>query len=154
MSTSRIAPSKLAGAIGRQVNRDFLGKEREDCYIPIHRLVVDEIHVMPGAGSCTQLKILCGYSPSFVWLLTGTPISKSMDDLKGGAWLLGHWKHGLKLEGHEPNRRTSDLLKQLMIRHTMEQRLGSGDKALALPDATTETVWLDMSADESEARVM
>jgi SNF2 family DNA or RNA helicase len=149
LTTKDLAPSRLARAVGHHMKKDELDRDRGDCYLPIHRLVVDEIHVLPAPESTTHLKALCGYSPSFVWLLTGTPISKSMGDLKGGALLLGHWSHGLKLSAHRtPKREVADLLKQLMIRHTMEQRLGSGDKALALPDATTETVWLDMSADE------
>ena len=116
----------------------------------IHRLIIDEVHLLPSATSSTFRDIMRAYAPSFVWCVTGTPVSKSMDDLKGAAVMLGHWSNGLRLVDHDPspNRQTADLLKQLMIRHTMEQRLGSGDKALALPDATTETVWLDMSADE------
>ena len=96
------------------MKKDELDRDRDDCYLPIHRLVVDESHVLPAAETTTHLKVLCGYSPSFVWLLTGTPISKSMGDLKGGAWLLGHWSHGLKLSAHRnPKREVADLLKQV-----------------------------------------
>lgn len=133
---------------------DFLFEDSDSRIspLPIFRTIIDESHLIPRPGTKTHMKLLMTLRTTNLWLVTGTPISRSYDDLKGGAYLLGHWTTGLKLSQF----RTADAsaiggtvaaLQRLMIRHTMEQRIG-GQAALSLPEADVETVLLDMSADE------
>ena len=122
---------------------------------PIHRLIIDESHQLPRPGGHTQHTLL-GYHARCIWLCTGTPLSRSVDDLKAGAMLLGHVRgngQDLFLE-RAPLVHCESLgstlvakLRRLMIRHSKSQRIG-GEVALALPESDTSTVWLDFSVHE------
>jgi len=126
---------------------------------PIHRLVIDEAHALGGPHTKTVRKLRT-IGARNVWLLSGTPLSSSVDDLKTGAVLLGHAGHGLNLfnvrvgglnlreeligTARFDNEALVAKLKKVMIRHTKTMRIG-GEVALALPEADTLTVWLTMT---------
>ena len=65
----------------------------------VHRLVVDESHLLAESGSTTHSKLgtLSQYQASFVWLVTGTPFTSSLTQLTNQARLLGQWLDGVKL---------------------------------------------------------
>ena len=65
----------------------------------VHRLVVDEAHLLAESGSTTHSKLgtLSQYQASFVWLVTGTPFTSSLTQLTNQARLLGQWLDGVKL---------------------------------------------------------
>ena len=118
-----------------------------DNFIRVHRLIIDECHGRDAIGNAvTSLR-----GPQCAWGVTGTPLSSSVNDLKKMAQLLGHWHGGLQLEQYAVDNalrpQLADVLKQLMIRHTKSQRIG-GLAALALPEAASETVWVEMSPSE------
>ena len=135
-----------------------------------HRLIVDESHLyeqgaLPKMPATKFLPHIPGHSSAYdakcVWMVTGTPFSHSLEQLKVQAKALGHWSAGLKIgdmhdqfifspersEQIHGNQWFADQLKKVMIRHTKRQRI-HGEAALSLPDADVETVWLTMSADE------
>ena len=134
---------------------------------PIHRLMIDESHLL-GRECTTSFKLLFGYHARNIWLVTATPLSRSVDDLKTTAVLLGHTGKCLGGHGHGQDLVRLDnnamlvkhtmvdglgdalvsKLRRLMIRHTKSQRIG-GELALALPESDTCTIWLDFSAEES-----
>ena len=150
----------------------------------IHRLIIDESHLYekgsdPKLPATKTMGTFCsnGYLPRFIWCVTGTPFSNSLDQLETQARMLGHWNHGLRLKGlvsraknlkpgvaggyvgarghgedgvGPSNQEVADELKLLMIRHSKSQRIG-GEAALSLPDADVATVWLTMSEDERAA---
>ena len=69
--------------------------------VKFHRLVVDESHLLEqsGAGTmCGQADSLIKYQTSNVWLVTGTPFSTSLNQLKYQACVLGHSLDGLQLK--------------------------------------------------------
>ena len=143
----------------------------------IHRLIVDESHLLGGKSWKAQQGKLLRVPANHVWCVTGTPFSAGLPDLDYQARLLGHWSDGMhlsvKMKGVNkisemsqaqlaqymlPGGSMSSIgklsseelvaeLRTLMIRHVKAQRIG-GEVALALPDASSETVWLQMSADE------
>jgi len=130
--------------------------------VHFHRMVVDEAHLLELHGVGTmggKADTLNRYNTNNLWLVTGTPFSTSLSQLKTQANLLGHAYHGLKVaETWERAHRHDDKLimdnpdvverlKKLMIKHSKSQRIG-GEVALALPETDAETVWLDMSPDE------
>ena len=103
---------------------------------PIHRLIVDEAHAIGHAQTKTVRKI-CAIGARNVWLLSGTPLSSSADELNSGARILGHvgrglklfaWKHGGLRDKVGPARCVdAELvakLKKVMIRHTKVRRPG------------------------------
>ena len=100
------------------------------------RMIVDEIHAASGWGKLTT------YKPCHTWLITGTPLTRHVNELKFGASLLG-----LRLDGYSPSLELVELLRTVMIRHTPAMRI-HGEDALSLPEKDTETVLLDMSAQE------
>ena len=143
----------------------------------IHRLVVDESHLLGGKSWKAQQGKLLRVPANHVWCVTGTPFSAGLPDLDYQARLLGHWSDGMHLSvkikgvnkvsemtqaqlaqymlpggslrsiGKLSSEEVVAELRTLMIRHVKAQRIG-GEVALALPDASSETVWLQMSADE------
>ena len=132
-------------------------------HIKIHRLIIDECHQAEVWQSNNELRIK-SIDALHIWGVTGTPLSSSINDLRGVAELIGQWNIGLlnirkwyDNDGELGWRGRSILkdidatlvpvLKRLMIRHTKSQRIG-GEVALALPDASAVTVWLDMGLKE------
>jgi len=130
--------------------------------VRFHRMVVDEAHLLElhGVGTMgAKVEALNSYHTNNLWLVTGTPFSTSLGQLKTQANLLGHAYHGLKVAETWATRATHprgpmtdnpevvERLKKLMIKHSKSQRIG-GEVALALPATDAETVWLDMSPDE------
>ena len=90
----------------------------------------------------------------FIWLCTGTPLSRSVGNLKSGETLLGHSaKHGLDLfrangsATHPLGPWLVLQLRKLMMRHTKSMRIG-GEVALSLPEADTKTIWLEFTPEE------
>ena len=120
----------------------------------VHRLVMDEIHTYNTApnsaafGECRK-----DFTPSFVWLLTGTPFTSSLGELFKGAQLLGSPPILRELNLHDsytvPRASHLAALKRLIIRHTKSMRIG-GEVALSLPEADCTTVWLTMSSKEAQ----
>lgn len=124
--------------------------------VVFHRLIVDESHFLDtdkkagaSAWGARQLDFLKSIQAPHVWCVTGTPFA-----LQGGRLtfrnqlaLLGHDSEGLSL-GERPltDRIVSDL-KRLIIRHAKSQQI-HGEAALALPEASLETVLLPMPPDE------
>ena len=128
----------------------------------IHRLIVDESHL--AAQSTVTRDMVSSYRPSFVWLLTGTPISSTTRDLEFGMLtLLGCPPIAQPFTSEAPSKRAIAArifepppsaalalqLRKLMIRHTKQMRIG-GAEALALPDKDVSIVWLEMNAVERE----
>jgi len=120
---------------------------------PIHRLIIDESHLLdtPGSGWDTP-KLwakLRQIRPANIWMCTGTPITNAGFHCQ--ASLLGHAApdQGLKLSA-DPASFSAALVGQLqrvLIRHTKKQRI-RGAAALALPEADCKTILLDQTADE------
>ena len=116
----------------------------------IHRLIVDESHLLGGRSWKGVLYKFLRVRADHTWCVTGTPFSAGLPDLDYQARLLGHWTDGMRLSAKIHRLSNEELvaeLRTLMIRHVKAQRIG-GEVALALPDASSETVWLQMSADE------
>lgn len=134
------------------------------------RLIVDESHLYEPKAEPKQpvQKIHKLYTHlDYVWCVTGTPMSNSLQQLETQARMIGQWDSGLVLSSllcaspasyHPPhpsydshkarsNEQIVDALQRLMIRHTKAQRL-AGEAALSLPEAAVDTVWLTMSAEE------
>ena len=117
----------------------------------VHRLVVDEAHLMGERGNRGVSERLMMVQTSRTWLVSGTPFSTSLDQLERQACLLGcrgwgDWGGDLRILGlrgryryesnrspHLRNEAIGDWLRTRMIRHTKRMRIG--DVALALPDA-------------------
>ena len=69
--------------------------------VKFHRLVVDESHLLEQSGVGTmsgKADALIKYQTKFVWLVTGTPFSTSLHQLKNQASVLGHAIDGLQLK--------------------------------------------------------
>uniref|UniRef100_A0A7S4BGJ8 Helicase ATP-binding domain-containing protein n=1 Tax=Chrysotila carterae TaxID=13221 RepID=A0A7S4BGJ8_CHRCT len=116
-----------------------------DMYMNFERLIIDESHTTDkGKLGFEAIAARC----KFVWGVTATPITSSVDDLGVVAELLGQKKR-LKnaCSGTRFTHSVVALLRRLMIRHTKSQRIG-GAVALALPEADAQTVWLEMKKDE------
>lgn len=86
-------------------------------------------------------------SAPHVWLLTGTPLTRGIDDLHLGAHLLGHADFGLRLHAAAVGPGLLAAMKTLCIRHRKAQLI-QGEAALSLPKSSTRIVWLSMTADE------
>ena len=65
-----------------------------------HRLVVDEAHLLAQSSSTTASKLgaLSEYQADSVWLVTGTPFSTDLKQLRNQAKLLGQYDDGVKLK--------------------------------------------------------
>jgi len=125
-----------------------------------HRIIVDEVHtedVFRGFGGGKAATAQCSPFPGLqvtapnVWLLTGTPITRGVSDMEIGARLLGQWDFGLGLGALPLGPELSGCLRELMVRHTKNMKLGGahgGAPALALPQASVQTVWLAMNEAE------
>ena len=114
---------------------------------PIHRMIIDEAHTLSRGFSSAAAGQLFRIGARHVWLLTGTPLTTSVQELRKGAQLLGQYEAGLRLCENGVGPALVAKLKQLMIRHTKSMRIG-GEIALALPESDVSTVWLTMNATE------
>jgi hypothetical protein len=82
------------------------------------RVILDEAHqdcfkTHTGVASWLDVR------SSFLWCVTGTPLSSAIKDLSGCATLLGHWNHGLRIDRYSGKQEFASLvplLKRLMIR--------------------------------------
>ena len=143
----------------------------EVVYPRVRRLIIDESHLYEPKSEpklpSTQVFEKYAKFIEYIWCVTGTPMSTSLEQLEWQARMLGHWEYGLCLyravrapEARDvdmdtgkasypfmTNEQIADKLKQLMIRHSKSQRI-SGEAALSLPDADSDVVWLTMSDDE------
>ena len=141
-------------------------KPCEQVLAKCRRLILDESHLYePKADPKLPQGRVFKYAASYIWCVTGTPFSTSLNGMATQASFLGHWGGGLNLSTlafaptptHDPphsydslsktNEAIVDVLQSLIIRHSKSQRI-SGEVALALPDSDVETVWLEMSRDE------
>ena len=114
----------------------------------VHRLVVDESHLLAEASMGSKLLSLLQLRTRHVWLVSGTPFSTSLEQLKKQASLLRMSESFRDIHSfYTPNEDVVAWLRARMIRHTKSQRIG-GEVALALPEADCQTVLLDMSEDE------
>ena len=139
---------------------ESIGKWSVLQYQPIHRLVIDEAHLLPSFDSARGIAIR-QIGAHNVWMVTATPVRTGPEDLKTSAYILGHVDDGFRLfQTPRTGRfrmRTSPvpfapsfrMLKRLMIRHTKRMQIG-GQVALPLPSLTYETVFLDMGRDEQD----
>jgi len=110
-----------------------------------HRKIIDESHQRKLKNFGSQR------SAVNVWCVTGTPISNSMVNLYECAVITGHSRAGGMLERvYSFTPELIEPLRTIMIRHTKAQRI-NGDVALALPEASTEIMWLSMNHHEREA---
>ena len=128
-----------------------------------HRVVVDESHMFQTAPGSINMNKASMVPTSMRWGATGTPASASLADFAKQLQFLCRsdvTKHipDLATFGHRLSSRANeatswhtflDKVGAFTIRHTKSQRIGGAD-ALALPDATTTTVMLAMSAQEKE----
>ena len=114
---------------------------------PIHRMIIDEAHTLSRGFNSAAGWQLSRIGARHVWLLTGTPLTTSVQELRTGAALLGQYEAGLRLCENGVGPALVAKLKQLMIRHTKSMRIG-GELALALPESDVSTVWLTMNATE------
>jgi len=120
------------------------------------RLIIDESHLYEPKSDpkLPSSKVFsCYTNAQRIWCVTGTPCSRSFDQLEWQARMLGHWNKGLQLYlgKHLMNinsNSVADKLRKVMIRHTKAQQI-RGEAALALPDTDTETIWLTMSEPEA-----
>ena len=122
----------------------------ENSSMHIHRLIIDESHLLGGKSWKGLTYKFLRIRANHVWCVTGTPFSAGLPDLDSQARLLGHWTSGAYLStkiNNCSNEQLVTLLRTLMIRHVKAQRIGV-EIALALPDASSETMWLQMSSDE------
>ena len=86
-------------------------------------------------------------SAPYVWLLTGTPLTRGVEDLFLGAHLLGHADFGLRLHGATVGPQLLDSMRTFCIRHRKVQVI-KGEAALSLPKSETRVVWLTMTPTE------
>ena len=129
-----------------------------------HRIVVDEVHTddvknaflfslgrgLDTAGASTFRGNANGNyecCAGRVWLLTGTPLTRGVEDLHLGAHLLGHGDCGLRLRDRTIGPQLLAALKSLCIRHLKVQVI-KGQAALSLPASETKIVWLAMTPTE------
>jgi len=119
-----------------------------------HRLIIDESHLLSQGSTSHKILSICAIKTNHCWLVSGTPFSTSLSQLKNQAAILGirdalisHIGDGTFFGVGKSNEEVVEWLKTKMIRHTKNMRIG-GEIALALPDADCQTVWLTMSDDE------
>ena len=128
-----------------------------------HRLIVDESHATRGAterflsenalvdppppGNTYSRRT---FTPRFdsCWLVTGTPFTTGLGQMKTGAAALGCWTGKLSaFDGRTQRPKTfaaaADALRALMIRHTKDQVINGG-RALSLPKLDARTVRIDL----------
>ena len=120
-----------------------------------HRLIVDEAHVTRGAPDrfLTESETVRHgtkneHVPRFdsCWLVTGTPFTTGLSQLKLGAESIAWWGRLRPYDGGlNPQKfsKVSELLRSVMIRHTKDQQI-HGARALALPKMDMRTVRLDL----------
>lgn len=131
------------------------------------RVVLDECQMV--RSSTTQLAVACrGLESDFRWMVSGTPLHQSVDDLNGelnflGVWPFclsdvtdGFWAH--KIGGPFGNRDNEclglihALLKGVCVRHTKAQRrMIDGTPLLTLPAAANELRVVTHGANADEA---
>ena len=128
-----------------------------------HRLIVDEAHATRGAterflresalvdppppGNTYSRRT---FTPRFdsCWLVTGTPFTTGLSQMKTGAAALGCWSGKLATFDGRTQRpkifaAAADALRALMIRHTKDQVINGG-RALSLPKLDARTVRIDL----------
>ena len=101
--------------------------------------------IVSGFRSTAQANYEC--SASRVWLLTGTPLTRGVEDLALGGHLLGHADFGLRLLSASLGPELLASMKQICIRHQKAQVI-HGSAALSLPASQTKVVWLQMTPNE------
>ena len=115
-----------------------------------HRVVHDESHLFSKGASCNVGRANSIYAGRR-WAVTATPCVDSMSELSAQLRFLGLYSNTdfskIMSSYTTPLNQAAELLGKYMVRHTKSQRIG-GDVALALPDATTTTIFLDMTLDE------
>jgi len=126
---------------------NFLRAQLEN--MEFHRLIVDESHLVGKVhqGEEINLDYLLQVRAAHVWLLTGTPYSAGLAELRAQCRLLGQDAWLAALQQSVSNEAAADTLRELMIRHTKAQRI-HGQVALALPRAAFKVVQLELSTDE------
>jgi len=124
-----------------------------------HRIIIDEAHSREGAKQITP-KTMAGLCTDKRWCVTGTPCSRTLQDLQWPAFFLGHWEGGLRLQdlvldvtrtaSAEATEELIAKLRQVMIRHTKSQKNMQGQSLLSLPDLACSTIWVSMTAAERQ----
>ena len=124
-------------------------------WFSFHRVVHDESHLLKGSASC-RLECANKVHSGNRWAVTATPMEQSSYELKTQIHFLGldstrmaQFYKFSKPHLHMTLDTAADILSKYMVRHVKAQRIG-GDIALALPDSTTTTTFLDMSSDERQ----
>jgi superfamily II DNA or RNA helicase len=143
------------------------------CKLPLlrfRRIIVDEIHTDEVANGflfeslnsevqrlqygqpslfrySSDFRRLFRCTAPYVWLLTGTPLTRGVEELRLGAHLLGHHQYGERLTKRVIGPELLTSLRPMMIRH-LKKQLIQGMDALSLPASDTRIVWLEMSEEE------
>ena len=115
-----------------------------------HRIVIDECHLARTSTRIDELRA------THKWAVTGTPMSKSVYDLRTQANIIDQHTHELSclmrdtsMHHHGARDKLVAALRRVIIRHTKAQRIG-GAAALSLPDEVVSTVVLEQTTAEQQ----
>ena len=132
------------------------------------RIVLDEMQEI--RSSTTDLAKVCKkLSSDFRWMVSGTPLYTSLDDLNGELNFLGvtpfclndatdgFWGLRIRQPWNNQEENALDLLHTLldgiMIRHSKKQRTLAGESILALPPTSSQYVGIEFDNDHDDEDV-
>jgi len=117
-----------------------------------HRVVLDEGHCIKNHRTL-QARAVAGLRSNRRWILTGTPVDRSLDDLSGQlafmSSILCKAHTFTKAEMETSVLALDALFRKLVITHNKEQPFNGRRELLHLPDTTHETERVPMSETES-----
>lgn len=125
------------------------------------RVVLDEGHTIRNRNTQTA-KACLSLKAKHKWIVTGTPIQNSMDDLYTlisfldiEPWSDYNWWNKNILQPSSQNMQevfstVRSVLKPIMLRRTKETQLNNGRKIIDLPSLNVHTVYIPFSASEQE----
>lgn len=124
------------------------------------RVVLDEAHEIRNAATKTT-KAVCALRAERRWMLSGTFVQNSLDDLYSAFQFLRHspydrkatWRALVRPAASEPDesaalRRVSALLATVLLRRTKQDRLPGGRRVVELPPRTVTDEWVELRGDE------
>jgi len=118
----------------------------------MHRLIVDESHLIGGSKAGQYGKVLTKHRAQYTWLVSGTPFEHfgEQHEFLGVSRAIWPSYNPQKKWWHQPLPFKQEILprlKKLMVRHSKSQRI-HGEAALSLPDAMSRAELLDMTPAE------